>query len=125
MIILTILLIIMGGALITARLYSQDSGLYWTPSSLISGEYSIDDGPWIETDVYTPIDKRFHKIVFRGRLVSNTSIVKELAISVKNVWLTLAYDDGELIFSNTYRIEGSDMWNARMNEEALDYLPHT
>ena len=75
--------------------------------------------------MYTPIDKRFHNIVFRGRLVSNTSIVKELAISVKNVWLTLAYDDGELIFSNTYRIEGSDMWNARMNEEALDYLPHT
>ena len=55
--------------------------MYWTPSTLLAGEYSIDDGPWVKTDVYKPINDHFHRIVFKGKLVTRTTFVNELDIS--------------------------------------------
>jgi len=115
-------IILLAVAWIMARRYTNSLDTYWTPSTMISGVYSIDDGPWIKTDLYEPIDDHFHRIIFKGRIVTRTRFVNELDISLKNIWFTLETDDGEMIYSNMYRIEDSKIWNAKMNEEAVAYL---
>ena len=61
---------------------------------------------------------RMRRLFFKGNLVTRTRFVNELDISLKNIWFTLEADDGEVIYSNMYRIEGSKA------KEVFAYLVH-
>lgn len=105
------IVLMFAGTLIAVRLFSKSFDVYLSPSTIIEGEYSVDGGPWTRTDFEKPINDHFHKIVFRGRLLFGAKIFREVDIAFKNVWISLKEKDGELLYSNQYRIEGSEVWN--------------
>ena len=39
----------------------------------LEGEYSVDGGEWKPTDGYDPINERFHKITFKGKMSDFTT----------------------------------------------------
>ncbi len=70
----------------------------------IDGEYSVDGGAWKPIDNEKPINDRFHKIVFKGKLSENASLYFEnTTVFSKNVWYTLKTAQGEPVFELTYR----------------------
>ncbi len=113
---LVVIFLMFAGAMITARFFSISSDVYWSPANIISGVYSIDDGPWTRDDINVPIDDHFRKIVFKGYLIPTGSYLREIDISVKNVWISLRTEDGKLLFTNDYRLRGSEGWNAMLGE---------
>lgn len=72
-------------------------------SIFIEGEYSVDGGEWKPTDGYKPINERFHKITFRGKMSDFASMYSEnITVSSQNVWYTLKTSDGTPMFELTY-----------------------
>jgi len=51
------------GLLFIGRSYPLKLIVYYSPSSILEGDYSIDDGPWTKFDYHEPINERFRKIV--------------------------------------------------------------
>ena len=43
----------------------------------LEGEYSVDGGEWKPTNGYDPINERFHKITFKGKMSDFTAIFSE------------------------------------------------
>lgn len=100
------------GLLIAGRVFGLRFLLYMTPSSLIEGEYSVDDGPWKEIDYHEPINERFQKIIFKGKLIETYDVIDEIDMSIMNLWFTLKTGDGEIIFGNDYRTMESEALTA-------------
>ena len=72
-------------------------------STFLEGEYSVDGGEWKPTDGYKPINERFHKITFRGKMSDFASMYSEnITVSSQNVWYTLKTSDGTPMFELTY-----------------------
>ena len=72
-------------------------------SIFLEGEYSVDGGEWKPTDGYKPINERFHKITFRGKMSDFASMYSEnITVSSQNVWYTLKTSDGTPMFELTY-----------------------
>ena len=72
-------------------------------SVFLEGEYSVDGGEWKPTDGYAPINERFHKITFKGKMSEFTSMYSEnITVSSQNVWYTLKTTDGKPVFELTY-----------------------
>ena len=72
-------------------------------SIFLEGEYSVDGGEWKPTDGYKPINERFHKITFRGKMSDFASMHSEnITVSSQNVWYTLKTSDGTPMFELTY-----------------------
>lgn len=90
-----------------SALFTETFYYYRAPSGMIEGEYSVDGGPWMKTDLKQPIDDHFRNIVFKGKQKGVGVYFSELSISMKNVWFTLKTADGTLIYDNNYRIEGN------------------
>ena len=95
------------------RSFRAKISTYEVPSTIITGEYSVDGGPWIKTVANVPINDHFRKIVFRGKIDLFDEKLDEADISLKNVWAELRSADGELCFSNDYRIKGTEAWKER------------
>ena len=69
----------------------------------LEGEYSVDGGEWKPTDGYDPINERFHKITFKGKMSDFTTMFSEnITISSQNVWYTTKTTDGKPVFELTY-----------------------
>ncbi len=69
----------------------------------LEGEYSVDGGEWKPTDGYDPINERFHKITFKGKMSDFTTMFSEnITISSQNVWYTTKTSDGKPVFELTY-----------------------
>ena len=69
----------------------------------LEGEYSVDGGEWKPTNGYDPINERFHKITFKGKMSDFTAIFSEnITISSQNVWYTTKTSDGKPVFELTY-----------------------
>lgn len=69
----------------------------------LEGEYSVDGGEWKPTNGYDPINERFHKITFKGKMSDFTAIISEnITISSQNVWYTTKTSDGKPVFELTY-----------------------
>ena len=69
----------------------------------LEGEYSVDGGEWKPTNGYDPINERFHKITFKGKMSDFTAIYSEnITISSQNVWYTTKTSDGKPVFELTY-----------------------
>ena len=72
-------------------------------SVFLEGEYSVDGGEWKPTNGYDPINERFHKIVFKGKMSDFVDLQSEnITISSQNVWYTLKTAQGEPVFELTY-----------------------
>ena len=72
-------------------------------SIFLEGEYSVDGGEWKPADGYKPINERFHKITFRGKMSDFASMYSEnITVSSQNVWYTLKTSDGTPMFELTY-----------------------
>ena len=70
-------------------------------SVFLEGEYSVDGGEWKPTDGYAPINERFHKITFKGKMSEFTSMYSEnITVSSQNVWYTLKTTDGKPVFED-------------------------
>ena len=69
----------------------------------LEGEYSVDGGEWKPTNGYDPINERFHKITFKGKMSDFTAIFSEnITVSSQNVWYTTKTSDGKPVFELTY-----------------------
>ena len=69
----------------------------------LEGEYSVDGGEWKPTDGYDPINERFHKITFKGKMSDFTTMFSDnITISSQNVWYTTKTSDGKPVFELTY-----------------------
>ena len=72
-------------------------------SVFLEGEYSVDGGDWKPTNGYDPINERFHKIVFKGKMSDFVDLQSEnITVSSQNVWYTLKTAQGEPVFELTY-----------------------
>lgn len=73
-------------------------------TAFVNGEYSVDGGEWKKFDNLKPINERFHKIVFRGKLSEDMfGFYNNMTVSTKNVWYSLKKTDGTPIPELSYR----------------------
>lgn len=100
-----IVLVLFIGMIIYGAQYYLKIDLTSTQTTFIEGEYSVDGGDWKPIDNFKPINDRFHKIVFRGRLSESALgyYNNNMTISTKNVWYTAKTADGKPIIELTYR----------------------
>ena len=72
-------------------------------SIFIEGEYSVDGGEWKTIDNDNPINERFKKIVFKGKMSDFASLCYEnITVSTQNVWYKMKASTGEPVFEFTY-----------------------
>ncbi len=69
----------------------------------LEGEYSVDGGEWKPTNGYDPINERFHKITFKGKMSDFAAILSEnITISSQNVWYTTKTSDVDIGSGSLY-----------------------
>lgn len=90
---------------------------------MLDGEYSIDDGPWLSIDNSKPIEKTFHKAVFKGHLspTVNSRSTNAMYIISKNVWYTIYDEEGQII--EEYRRTPGDLDGTGYMAEKLPQTP--
>ena len=99
--ILTLLMFVFTAVLSSLLVVSTD--IFRTPYMILEGEYSVDGGAWKAFDPDTPIQDRFHRIVFRGNIPKSTfRFYQEISISVRNLWFSLRLADGETLLESKY-----------------------
>ena len=119
-IVMVCIIVMFVGAFVLTLLFNSRIVPYAAPAGIINGEYSVDGGPWIKTDIETLIDDHFRKIVIRGKPEKYYYFYDEVEISCKNVWFTIKSDEGELLYTNTFRKKGSEAWNLKFEADTDD-----
>ena len=62
---------------------------------MLHGKYSVDGGEWKSIDPTGRINDHFRKITVKGKLDETAAAFEILAVSSKDVWITLKTADGE------------------------------
>ena len=100
---LALVFAMLGGLIALGAMVYYRFDFYEKKTVFLEGEYSVDDGDWLTIDPDKPIVAHdFHKVVFKGKLISEMSFFTDINISTKNVWYTLKTADGTLLADHIY-----------------------
>ena len=119
-VLLLVILLFLGGVF-AGGFFSRpyDTTEYIALNMFLDGEYAIDDGEWKPLDPEQPVRENFQTIVFRGKLNKAAACHDGLQIFSRNVWYTLAAEDGTIVSSFQPKTleEAYDVYAGKVSEE--------
>lgn len=113
-VLLCVVLALFGWMIYQNAKYAVREDTSFRSTVMLDGEYSIDGGDWKKIDNEKPLNEPFKKAVFKGKFIEPVEYCHEMFITGKNVWYTLSYADGTVLFTNK-RVDRSEV----MVESAL------
>lgn len=101
---ISIVILLFIGLVVFGAQYFIKMDMTYSRTTFLEGEYSVDGGEWKPIDNDKPINDRFRKIVFKGKLSEFiTQFYETVTISSRNVWFTLRTAEGDPVLELTYQ----------------------
>ena len=123
-VVIALVVVMLGGIIALAVFYYENLDFLESQTTFLDGEYSVDDGEWKPIDNEKPINDRFHKIVFKGKLSEDAAFLfNNINIAAKNVWFTLKSADGVVLLEHNYYSEEQYLDDLYLAHIAVDHDP--